>query len=122
MSSGSSEVMRFQTSEPSGSPGRIADPDFRLAKAPSDVSSLRFASREFESKPWQLKQWSDRRGRIWLLKPMGPPVAVAKRVGMKRYFNIELKSRGEAAFPNLRGLTNLLRWPLFYGKEVMCLS
>lgn len=53
---------------------------------------------------------------------MGPPVAVAKRVGMKRYFNIELKSRGEAAFPNLRGLTNLLRWPLFYGKEVMCLS
>ena len=64
MSSGSSEVMRFQMSEPSGSPGIIADPDFRLAKAPSDVSSLRFASREFESKPWQLKQWSDRRGRI----------------------------------------------------------
>ena len=122
MSSGSSEVMRFQMSEPSGSPGRIADPDFRLAKVPSDVSSLRFASREFESKPWQLKQWSDRRGRIWLLKPMGPPVAVATKMGMKRYFNIELKSKGEAVFRNLRGLANSLRWPLFYGREVKGLS
>ena len=100
ISSGSSEVMRFQMSDSSGSPGIIVDPDFRTAKAPSDVSSLRFASRELESKPWQLKQWSDRRGRIWLLKPMGAALAVATRMGMRRYFNIELKSRREAAFPN----------------------
>ena len=48
----------------------------------------------------RLKQWSDRRGRIWLLKPMGPALAVATRMGMRRYFNIKLKSRREAAFPN----------------------
>jgi hypothetical protein len=34
------------------------------------------------------------------LKPMGAALAVATRMGMRRYFNIELKSRREAAFPN----------------------
>jgi hypothetical protein len=31
---------------------------------------------------------------------MGAALAVATRRGMRRYFNIELKSRREAAFPN----------------------
>lgn len=106
ISSGSSEVMRFQMSELSGSPGRIADPDFRSVKAPSAVSSLRFASLEFESKPWQLKQWSESRGRIWLLKPMGSPSTLVTRMVMRRCLNIELKLGMGVALSNERDLTN----------------
>lgn len=89
MSSGSSEIIRFQISDFSGSPGMIPAPDLRSENAPSGVSSLRSASLAFWSKPWQTKQWSDNRGLIWLLKPMGSPVAVATRMRVRRHLNIE---------------------------------
>ena len=70
-SSGSSEMMRSQTSESNGSPGTIGVmPCLFSVRAPSGVSRRRLASRVFPSKPWQTKQRSERSGRIWSLKSM----------------------------------------------------
>ena len=40
------------------------------------------------------------------MKPIGSPVAVATKMRMWRYLNIELKLRLGAVLPNVRRLTN----------------
>ena len=55
------------------------------------------------------------------MKPIGSPVAVATRMRMRRYLNIELKLRLGAVLPNVRLLINP-EDGFFYETVLTCLS
>ena len=67
-SSGSSLMIRCQTSLLARSPGTIGVPPLCSRVASSGRSSRSLALRDFSSKPWQEKQFSERMGRISRLK------------------------------------------------------